>query len=219
LLLFIGINLIRISPYSYDNTKVYVWIIITLNIPLLYLIWRYRNKLKYGWVLCLAIILTQSTSGGLSILEEIQNAKKPEHLFAKKTNLEVGEYIRNKTPKESIILSITSHSNPASMLAGRQTVLGFRGWLWTYGINTEARSKEVQRVLGLKEGWEDVIKKYNVDYIMVDYKKDKIKSLTKDPKYSERKGNIFLKRIFDNNKWRIYEVSSKRPQNAFERNN
>jgi len=53
------------------------------------------------------------------------------------------------------------------MLAGRKVLLGYRGWLWTHGINYQQVEKDVQSMFAGETNTIDLLKKYNIDYVFI----------------------------------------------------
>jgi hypothetical protein len=48
-----------------------------------------------------------------------------------------------RTPPDAVILTTGRHTDPLLTLAGRRTVLGYNGWLWSYGIDYRQRQVDV----------------------------------------------------------------------------
>jgi hypothetical protein len=51
--------------------------------------------------------------------------------------------VEQRTAPDSVILTLGRHNDPLMTLAGRRTVVGYTGWLWSYGIDYRARQADV----------------------------------------------------------------------------
>jgi hypothetical protein len=46
----------------------------------------------------------------------------------------VADWVRNHTDPQAIFAVADEHNNPIPTLAGRRVMIGYPGWLWTYGL-------------------------------------------------------------------------------------
>jgi len=53
------------------------------------------------------------------------------------------------------------------MVAGRRIVLGYRGWLWTYGLDVAPVLADVRAIYAGAAGAEELLRRYRVDYVVV----------------------------------------------------
>jgi hypothetical protein len=51
--------------------------------------------------------------------------------------------VEQRTAPDAVILTLGRHNDPLMTLAGRRTVVGYTGWLWSYGIDYRARQADV----------------------------------------------------------------------------
>jgi len=51
--------------------------------------------------------------------------------------------VEQRTPPDAVILTTGHHTDPLLTLAGRRTVMGYDGWLWSYGIDYRRRQADV----------------------------------------------------------------------------
>ena len=77
-------------------------------------------------------------------------------------------FIRQNISPNDMILATTTHLNLVSSLAGRPTVVGFPGWLWTKGIDYSSRELDLKSFylnpiinLGIAD-------KYMARYVLID---------------------------------------------------
>ena len=60
------------------------------------------------------------------------------------------------------------HTHPVPALSGRQTVVGFAGWINDLGVTDwHSRQQQARIMLGGQEGTEELLNAYGVDYVVV----------------------------------------------------
>lgn len=161
-LVFIVANLWLFQPYDWDNSKLLTWSWLGLAPAVavaLESLWqgRWLRPLVVG--LTLSLLLT----GFIDVLRQLQpHVSIPMYSVE---DLELVEWIKAETDPESIFLTGQSHVHPVSSLSGRQIVLGYQGWLWSYGIDYLAREADVVRLY--QTGDSELMSRYGIDYVVV----------------------------------------------------
>jgi hypothetical protein len=60
------------------------------------------------------------------------------------------------------------HNSPIPTLAGRRVMIGYPGWLWTYGLpDYVTKGADLKRILTGDPLAPDLVRKYGVDYVMI----------------------------------------------------
>ena len=72
--------------------------------------------------------------------------------FLTAEEVRLGRDLQRLTPPDARFLIVDHHNHPVPMVAGRQVVLGYRGWLWTYGWDTNPVLANVRSIYG--GGWD-----------------------------------------------------------------
>jgi len=81
--------------------------------------------------------------------------------------------VEQRTAPDSVILTLGVHTDPLLTLAGRRTVVGYTGWLWSYGIDYRRRQAEVGAMfLGCARGTTScnataLLRAYDVSYVEI----------------------------------------------------
>lgn len=163
--LFILVNFFLFQPNPWDNTKLLIWfylvmvIIISLGLSKIWQKWK-----KKSIFLLIPILLLLTSIGGISVIRETTLLS---NLFDK-NSVDLAKYIKSNTDKNSLFLTSNDHNHPVSCLGGRKILLGFRGWLWSYGLDITDRLVDV---LTINQGHPKslkLIEEYNIDYIVLD---------------------------------------------------
>ena len=154
-LVFLAANFFRFQPYAWDNTKLLIhWYLIASIGAALVLV---------RWKLAGLIILLVSIFPGVSQVSAIfQPATK--YQFFNQTQLTVAEKVREVIEPQAIVLTASNHNHWLPALTGRQIVMGYPGWLWTYGIDYLPRQADVAKMY---QGNSELLAQYRVNYVVI----------------------------------------------------
>lgn len=163
LVLFALANAIRFQPHEYDNLKLLFYAYLALALVV--------ARVLAGWwgsgggrrVAAAAVLLLATTTGALAVLREATLAWP----FLEREEVELGFALRRLTPPEARFLTADKHNHPVPIVAGRQIVLGYRGWLWTYGASTGQHLRDVTAIYAGAPGAEALLRRYDVGYVVV----------------------------------------------------
>ncbi len=80
----------------------------------------------------------------------------------------LGNFVREKIPENSLILTSDTFLNPVSSLAGRPVYLGYPGWLWSHGISYGPREEKLKAFYKNPTLASPISKEFPFSYILVD---------------------------------------------------
>ena len=177
--LFVVGNAVLFQPNAWDNTK---FIVIFFLISCVMTAFLLEHLWKNGWLrraasLCLIVLMIP-----VGVLVSIRELNSSTRLFSR-ADMELADFIRRDTPKDSVFLTGLNHNNPVFSLAGRSVVQGYPGWIWSYGLDGSVRKTDMQKVYENARDAGAIINKYNISHIIVDAgasKSFKIDPLLKD---------------------------------------
>src|SRR5262249_50864450 len=140
LVVFLATNIIIFQPHDFDNMKLMLWsfLISCVGTAVLFAVLRQ----KYGWkgiVASLLVGASLSLTGTLSVYRELNLY----WLMFSSDDVALANYVREHTPADAVFLTSDKHNHPIPCLAGRRIVMGYRGWLWTHGIDYHSRERGV----------------------------------------------------------------------------
>lgn len=162
-LVFIISNLVLFQPYDWDNAKLLTWAILGLSPAVslaLYKFWRTGFLFK---VLSLVLFLSLTVTGFIDVVRQLQpHVSIPMY---SKEELELVDWIKSNTSLDSIFLTGQVHTHPVPALTGRQIVMGYQGWLWSYGIDYGQREVDIKLIY--QSANQRLIEKYLIDYIII----------------------------------------------------
>ena len=157
---FLACNVLTFQPYLYDNTKFLMYVQVFLAAAAAVgVVWIWK-KLPVASVL---VVLLLSATGVLSVVREYQLSSQ----IASTEDQKVAAYIREHTPAHEIFLTASSHTHPAMMLAGRKTVVGYHGWLWTHGIEYQEAVDAVRAIYAGSPDAYQLLTDYQIKYVYI----------------------------------------------------
>jgi hypothetical protein len=169
LALFLTCNIFIFQPNAWDNTKFMVyshWAMIALSMFGLHVLWQWAKtrSLLHKASVCIgigAVVIGLASGGVVSMLREYQL----DWQIAATKDLAVASWVREYTPANAVFLTGSAHNHPIPMLTGRTIVMGYPGWLWTYGIDYATTEQEVLQIYRGAQTAQDLLAKHAIDYI------------------------------------------------------
>jgi len=144
------------------------------------------------------IVITTSliATGLLSIIREFQQA----NIFVTSEDLVFAQKVRANVPTNSLLLTSDQHNHPVSILTGRPIVMGYRGWLWTYGIDYREVERDIATIYAGGQEARPLLEKYGISHIVVG-----------PPEFAQYSVNAsFLQEAFpvvvETDQWIVYSV-------------
>lgn len=164
---FVIANLIVFQPWDWDNTKILVYwflAVCLLVAALLVRLWRrYRSPVVRG--ILLFALTTMLLSGLLINLQQLLGLDR--HVLLTTEELQVAEQVREKTAPRAMFVTGIQHNHPVSVLTGRRIVMGYPGWLWSYGFDYSTEYRDLQSIYAFEPDTPELLKKYHVDYVVI----------------------------------------------------
>ncbi len=163
-LLFLLANVMKFQPWYFDNYKVFVhWYSISVVLSSVAIERIARCKVGVAVLVCLLFLCT--ISGFLTHIKMMEESCRIK--IWDSSDIEISEWVRDNTPQESVILTGSVHNHPIPALSGRQTFLGFEGWLWSHGVDWSLVTKMKREEINMFEGNHTLVSKYGIDYVCI----------------------------------------------------
>lgn len=164
-LVFIISNLVLFQPYDWDNSKVITWVYLVFSpVAGLFLarLFRYHWQAK----LAAALLLLVLTASGFIDLARQLEPHTTIHMYTPE-ELDLAAWVKTATNPQSVFLTSDLHTHPLPALTGRQIIMGYRGWLWTYGLDYSTREQDIQAIYQGTDATPSLIGQYPIDYILI----------------------------------------------------
>ena len=81
--------------------------------------------------------------------------------------IEFAQKVNSLTHNGSIILTSDQHNHPVTAFSGRNIVMGYRGWLWTWGYNYSQREGDIKNIYTGSQLAPVLLKKYDIAYVVI----------------------------------------------------
>ncbi|OGJ16448.1 MAG: hypothetical protein A2632_03225 [Candidatus Pacebacteria bacterium RIFCSPHIGHO2_01_FULL_46_16] len=156
---FIG-NLISLQPHVYDNIKLFFYLHLFTAFFTTVILLKLAHRSR---ILAATCFLVLTITGTLSVIRENQQSWQ----ITSNDDLTFAAQVQAKTESAAIFLTADNHNHPIPLLAGRSTVLGYRGWLWTHGIPYQKTEAAVQKIYAGDPNALELLKKYHVSYVVI----------------------------------------------------
>lgn len=172
--IFVLVNIVQTQRWEWDNTKFFVVSLIGL-LPLIVDTWqvliRFIQKQKLliripGLTLMLVLFGLQVLPGFLDFLH-LSQPWKIRWDIASAVDVRFAEQVEQRVPATAIILTGDLHNQPVSMLAGRTLFLGFKGWVWSYGLDYRGYDTAVDEMYTNPLSSARLMKEHNLRYVVV----------------------------------------------------
>jgi hypothetical protein len=200
---FVVPNLIVLQPWDWDNTKFFIfWALlgsVMVGGLLAGLFKRGPGAVALASVLLLALVL----SGALD-LARASDPTVSAYLFTDTKGLQVADWVRQNTSPDAVFAVADEHNNPIATLSGRRVMVGYPGWLWTYGVGDFVQKGSDERlILQGDPTTRDLVDKYGVGYVLIG-PQELADPRDADVAYWDQNGT----RVYSNGEYSVYRVSA-----------
>lgn len=161
-LCFVVPNLLQLSPWIWDNVKFLVyWLVASTPIVALLLAHWWRRG---GWRGAAAVSLALLTfAGGLDVWRVVSRAER--HIIFDAPAVDFAARLREATPPRALVLHLPTYRAPV-FLAGRRSLLGYPGHIWSQGLDAGTREADIARMYAGGPDAPELMRSYGVDYVM-----------------------------------------------------
>ncbi|HEX3321739.1 MAG TPA: hypothetical protein VHR84_13615 [Terriglobales bacterium] len=171
-------NLVIFQPYDYDNLKLmYWWFLLSSILTGLMFDKFVRGSRRVGIPLSLIILATMISTGSVTVWRELHLSTQ---MFSFE-DIELANFVKDHTRTDAIFLTSDRHTNPIACLGGRRIVMGYRGWLWSHGLDYRVRERDVAEMYRGSVRTESLLKQYHVDYVLIE--RDRIDEAHDNPEH------------------------------------
>jgi hypothetical protein len=132
-------NLIRYQPGAMDNTKVFFagWYSLACVAVANFVVLTWKHG---GWLARFALFVMVSGfcfGGGVCIWKAMFC---PFAMFSREER-DIGMWVMQNAKRDVGVLAGGWHGNTLMSLAGKLVTMGYGGWVWTHGLNIDARKR------------------------------------------------------------------------------
>jgi hypothetical protein len=176
---FLVANVLVLQSWDWDNTKLFVYWYLGVALLLGTLIVRWWRRWWRG-VASLTLAASVLLTGVLVLLRLMpwtpaMDAVGGPYTSVPADDVQMATTVAAATPANAVFLTEGRPNDPVLIVAGRTTVMGYYGWLWSYGTDFGTRYDDVRTML---EGCHtqprpscpvfDLLGRYRVQYVEID---------------------------------------------------
>jgi len=165
--IFLISNFVSFQPNHFDNIKFLIFGYLLLSIGVAKWVGQQFTKNRFVGFFLTAVL---TFPGALELKDEYGYhwpiATPDDQMLAK--------FVKKYTLPSDLILTSDQHNHPVPMLTGRPIVMGYKGWLWTHGINYQGRELDVNNIFSGQKSALQLMKDYQIKYVLVsDFEREK----------------------------------------------
>jgi hypothetical protein len=196
---FLVPNVIVLQPWDWDNTKFFIFWALLGSILVGGVLSRMFQRGLDSAIVATALLLTLVLAGALDLARASDYSVSAVQ-FTDARGLEVAAWVRGHTSPYAIFVVAPEHNSPIPTLAGRRELIGYPGWLWTYGLpDYIQKGDDDKRILTGDPSAADLVRKYGVDYVMIGPQEI---PLGASRAYWDEHGAL----VYDNGEYAVYKV-------------
>lgn len=161
---FLVPNVVRLAPWIWDNMKVLVyWHVASMPLVALVLVRLWRGS-RVHRVAAAALVILLTAAGALDLWRVVSHAA--EHRVFTREGMVFADLVRDTVPPDSLVLHAPTYNHPV-FLAGRRSLMGYPGHLWSHGVDYRARQGDIERIYAGDPDAPRLLERYGVAYIVV----------------------------------------------------
>ena len=164
---FLVPNFLVFQAWAWDNTKFFAYWALFGALAVGALLAHLGRLGVAGKTAAAALAALLMVSGAVDLARTL-DASVSSGLFTDPGGVQAADWARNHTDPRAVFLVAPDHNEPIPTLGGRRVVIGYGGWLWTYGLaDWEAKTQDVHRMLQGDPATPELLRRYGVDYVVV----------------------------------------------------
>jgi hypothetical protein len=176
---FLVANVVVFQSWDWDNTKLFVYWYLGVALLLGTLVvrwWRHWWRGVAAFTLAASVLLT-----GVIVLLRLMpwtpslDAVGGPYTSVSADDLRMATTVAASTPANAVFLTEGKPNDPVLVVAGRTAVMGYYGWLWSYGTDFGTRFNDVRTMLEGCHGQPSsscavfgLLGQYRVQYVEID---------------------------------------------------
>ncbi|HEX9814166.1 MAG TPA: hypothetical protein VGB31_04365, partial [Myxococcota bacterium] len=114
-----------------------------------------------------AALFVFTTASGSLELWRMTRTEAVAHRMWSREELALAEDFRKISEPTSLVLCSDHHHHWVPSLSGRQVLLGYRGWLASYGVDYGPVERDIRAMLGGGPDAEALMADYGVDFVVI----------------------------------------------------
>jgi hypothetical protein len=194
-------SVVILAPWEWDNTKFFIFFALFGSIMAgAFLAALYRRGPQAA-IIATALLVLLVLSGTLD-LARASDSSVSSYQFVDARGLQVADWVRTHTPADAVFAVADDHNSPIPTLSGRRILIGYPGWLFTYGLEDyNQKVTDLKLILAGDPSAPALIRKYGVTYVLIG-PQELDPAVGANAAYWAQHGTL----VYDNGEYRVYRV-------------
>jgi hypothetical protein len=164
---FLVPNVIVLQPWDWDNTKFFIFWALLGSILVGAILARLLRRGPGSAIVAMVLLVLLGLSGALD-LARASDFSVSSVQFTDAGGIHVADWARQHTDAKAVFAVADEHNSPIPTLAGRRVMIGYPGWLWTYGLpDYVQKGHDLKLILDGDASTPELVRKYRVNYVMI----------------------------------------------------
>ncbi len=203
-----------LAPWEWDNTKFLIFFALFGSIMVGALLAELFKRAgdrrlmveerhpEAAWLAGALLVLL--TLAGTLDLARASDFSVSSYQFVDARGLQVAAWVRTNTPADAVFAVADDHNSPIPTLSGRRILIGYPGWLFTYGLKDYVQKGiDLRLIMQGDPTAPALIRKYGVSYILIG-PQEEAGGVGANSAYWAQHGTL----VYDNGEYRVYRVST-----------
>jgi hypothetical protein len=162
-LCFVLPNLLQLSPWIWDNIKFLVYWH-AASVPIVGLLLAHMWRQSGAWrAAAAATFVLLTMAGALDVWRVVSRAER--YVIFDAEAVDFAGRMREATAPRALVLHVPTYRSPV-FLAGRRSLLGYPGHIWSQGLDAGNREADITRIYRGGADASGLMRQYRVDYLM-----------------------------------------------------
>ncbi len=205
IVLFLVPLFFNLQPYFYDNLKTFTYSFLFLapfaGAALERLLGIVKIPLWSRWAILLAVLFSQAGSA-LSDFGFFARGMQKTVFFTEEEFALAERFKSVRSSPDALSLIVPRHNHWLPCLTGTPLLMGYPGWLWSWGISYASREAEVKEILTGGIRAEELIQKYAVRYFAMPLQQGRPEPGVNGQFFDSR-----YRVVLESTSWRIYSLT------------
>jgi len=198
---FVVPNFLIFQPWDWDNTKFFAYWALFGALAVGALLARMLKGVLEARVVAYALLLSLVLSGAVDLARSV-GPSALEAQFTDAGGVQVANWAREHTDPTAIFLVAPAHNEPIPTLGGRRVMVGYGGWLWTYGLaDWGPKTADAERMLRGDPATPQLLRRYGIDYVVIG--PQELNGVSANPAYFDGTA----RRVYSSGGYTVYRVS------------